>query len=50
MAKNPRGHARRPDRNRRKTGYTAGEWFMVALGLALVILVVGMVVSSVLEK
>ena len=38
-----------PGQKRRKTGYSAGEWFMVALGVALVILVIGMVVSSVLE-
>jgi hypothetical protein len=50
MAKKP---ARRPsgsDGRRRKVRYTAGEWFMVALGVALIILVVGMVVSSVLGK
>jgi hypothetical protein len=35
-------------RRKKKQGYTAGEWFMVALGLALVILVVGIIVTSVL--
>jgi len=38
---NPKRRSARP--------YTAGEWFMVALGLALVVLVIGMVVSAVLE-
>ena len=32
----------------RKNGYTAGEWFMVVLGLALLIMVVGIIVTSVL--
>jgi hypothetical protein len=35
-------------RGNKKTGYTAGEWFMVILGLALVIMVVGIIVTSVL--
>jgi len=35
---------------RRKTRYTAGEWFMVVLGVALIILVVGIVVSTVLGE
>ena len=37
-------------RRRRKARYTAGEWFMVALGVALIILVIGIVVSSVLGE
>jgi len=35
-------------RSKRKQSYTAGEWFMVALGLALVVMVVGIIVTSVL--
>lgn len=35
---------------KRKRGYSAGEWFMVILGVALVALVVGIVVSSVLGE
>jgi len=34
---------------KKKQGYTAGEWFMVALGLALVIMAIGIVVTSVLQ-
>jgi hypothetical protein len=37
-------------RRRSKARYTAGEWFMVALGVALIILVIGIVVSSVLGE
>lgn len=35
-------------RSKKRQGYTAGEWFMVALGLALVVMVVGIIVTSVL--
>jgi len=35
---------------RRKRGYSAGEWFMVVVGIALIVLVVGIVVSSVLGE
>jgi hypothetical protein len=45
--KDSRGSASR-SRQKKKQGYTAGEWFMVALGLALVILIVGIIVTSVL--
>jgi len=50
MAKKPAHRPPRTDGRRPKVRYTAGEWFMVALGVALIILVVGMVVSSVLGK
>lgn len=50
MGKKGSKQSPRPTKPRRKAGYSAGEWFMVALGVALLILVVGMVVSSVLEK
>ena len=39
-----------PTRRKRKARYTAGEWFMVALGVALIILVVGIVVITVLGE
>jgi len=39
-----------PTRRKRNARYTAGEWFMVALGVALIILVVGIVVSTVLGE
>lgn len=35
---------------KRKRGYSAGEWFMVILGVAIIVLVVGIVVSSVLGE
>jgi hypothetical protein len=35
-------------RQKKKRGYTAGEWFMVILGLALVVMVIGIIVTSVL--
>jgi len=41
---------KKPTRRRRKARYTAGEWFMVALGVALIILVIGIAVSTVLGK
>jgi hypothetical protein len=50
MARKAPARPRRPEQRRRRTSYTAGEWFMVALGVALVILVIGMVISAVLEK
>lgn len=49
MVKKNRSHPTRTPRQRSGRPYTAGEWFMVALGLALVVLVIGMVVSAVLE-
>ena len=45
MAK--RSSKSRPRKNK-KRGYTAGEWFMVILGLALVVMVIGIIVTSVL--
>jgi len=41
---------KKPAGRRRKRGYSAGEWFMVVVGVALIVLVVGIVVSSVLGK
>jgi hypothetical protein len=41
---------RKPTRRRRKARYTAGEWFMVVVGIAIIILVIGIVVSSVLGE
>ncbi len=35
-------------RPKKKQGYTLGEWFMVALGLALLVMFIGIVVTSVL--
>jgi len=35
-------------RGGRKNGYTAGEWFMVVLGLAMLIMFLGIIVTSVL--
>jgi hypothetical protein len=46
MAKRP--SKSQPRKKKKKAGYTAGEWFMVILGLALVIMVLGIVVTSVL--
>ena len=37
-----------PKGSKKKHSYTAGEWFMVALGLALVVMFVGIIVTSVL--
>ena len=50
MAKNKTRKAPKPARRKKQQGYTAGEWFMVILGLSLVILFVGIVVTSVLGK
>jgi|MudIll2142460700_1097286.scaffolds.fasta_scaffold1902143_1 uncharacterized membrane protein len=41
---------KKPSRRRRKAHYTAGEWFMVVLGVAIIILVIGIVVSTVLGE
>ena len=41
---------KQPAARKRKRGYSAGEWFMVILGVALIVLVVGIVVSSVLGE
>jgi hypothetical protein len=41
---------KKPAARRRKRGYSAGEWFMVVVGIALIVLVVGIVVSSVLGE
>ena len=32
----------------KKTSYSAGEWFMVGLGLALLIMVAGIIITAVL--
>ena len=50
MAKNKVRKAPKPARRKKKQGYTAGEWFMVILGLSLVVLVLGIIVTSVLGK
>jgi len=47
MKKQPRTPA---TKRRRKVRYSAGEWFMVVVGAALIILVIGIVVSSVLGE
>jgi len=41
---------KKPAGRRRKRGYSAGEWFMVVVGVALIVLMVGIVVSSVLGE
>jgi hypothetical protein len=41
---------KKPAKRRRNARYTAGEWFMVALGAALLVLVIGIVVTSVLGE
>jgi hypothetical protein len=41
---------KQPAGRKRKHAYSAGEWFMVILGVALIVLVVGIVVSSVLGE
>jgi hypothetical protein len=41
---------KKPAGRKRKRGYSTGEWFMVVLGVALIVLVVGIVVSTVLGE
>jgi hypothetical protein len=37
-------------RPRRKTRYTAGEWFMVLIGALLVVLFAGIIITSILGE
>ncbi len=48
MAKQPPRRSPGTKRSKKKKGYTVGEWFMVALGLALLVMVVGIIATSVL--
>jgi len=50
MAK--RVHKRPPTqrKGKKKQGYTAGEWFMVILGLSMVLMFLGIIITSVLGE
>jgi len=48
MAKKAPNQPSTQRKRKKKQGYTPGEWFMVILGLSLVVMFLGIIVTSVL--
>ena len=50
MAKKSTNQPSNQRKRKKKQSYTAGEWFMVILGLSLVLMFLGIIITSVLGE